>query len=141
MTLALTRFIASGEYQTAPVSHRGTQVVEMHMTAAATDVTYDISNASGTFWNALASTVSGPTALATLQAIVTAGGTLVRVGGDYAQSYLRGAATGAGVYTMSVTGNLPSIAFNAANGPTSMILIMEWSMPDTVMPITKDLSV
>jgi hypothetical protein len=143
--MALTRFIASGEYETAPVSHRGTQKVEMRMTAAATDVAYDLSTitdgALGTFWTAVGGTAPGTLAMTTLRTIVSMGGVLIRVGGDFAQSYLRAAATGSGAYTQAVTANLPDIEFNASNGPTSMVLVMEWSLPDTVMPITLDLSV
>ena len=141
MAFALTRCVCTGEYNLDAVKNRGFQRAELYCTAAATDVAYDISNASGTFWTAVGGTAPGANALAALQKIVTIGGTLIRAGGDFAETYNRGSSTGSGIYTKSVTGNLPSIAFNASNGPTSIIIVLEWVLPVSVTPITAEFSV
>lgn len=141
MALALTRCIATGEYNTDTVKTRGRQLVELHTTSAATDVSYDISNASGIFWTAVVGTDIGASALATIQKIVSIGGILIDVKGDFVQSYLRGAATGANVYTNTITGQLPDIEFNAANGPTSAVIVLEWTLPDNITPVQADYSI
>ena len=138
MTLALTRCVATGEFNTDAVKNRGFQRVELYCTGAATDVTYDISNSSGTFWTAVGSTAPGVNAKAALANIVSIGGKLISVKGDFAASYLRGAATGAGVYTQSVSGQLPTITFDAANAPTSIVIVMEWALPISITPITAE---
>lgn len=140
MTLALVKCQAYGEHNSDTSKNRGVQVVKMTVTGAATDVTYDISNASGTFWSAIDNTTAGATALTLVTSTITGiAEALIAVQGDFTQSYLRGAATGAGVYTQSVSSKLPSITFHTSDAPTSAVIILKWSLADGVVPITANI--
>ena len=141
MAFAITRCVVTGEFNTDTVKNRGFQRAELYCTAAATDVAYDLSNSGGTFWTATKSTAPGANSLAAIANIVAIGGKLIKVTGDFSQSYLRASATGTGAYTQSVTGNIPDIAFNASNGPTSIVIVLEWALPVSVMPITAEYSI
>lgn len=134
MTIALTKFAAYGEYNTDTNKIRGIQCIKMTLTGAATDVAYDLSDFSGTFWTSVDNTDVGAGVKAWMYAnnITEA---LVAVEGDFTQSYLRGAATGAGVYTQTVSNKLPIITFHTSDAPTSMVLIMKWSLADGVVPL------
>jgi hypothetical protein len=140
MTFAVTRCVATGAYNSDTVKNRGLQRVELTCTAAATDVAYDIATTGGTFWTAVGGTAPGNSAKALLFALVGTAyaGKLVGVRGTFAQAYLRGATAASGVYTQSVTGELPIITFDTANGPTSIIIVLDFVLPLGVAPITAD---
>lgn len=142
MAFAIARFVATGDRNLDPVAARGFQRVLMYGTAAAADVAYDIGTNGGTFWTAVGATAPGSNAHAALLAITAAGGTLVSVGGNFAQGYLRGSATGVGVFTQTVSAELPIITFNAGDGPTRWSIVLTFFYPDTtVVPISVDLSI
>lgn len=136
MAIALTKFRAYGEYNTDTTYIKGLQCAKFVITAAAADVDYDIDDFTGNFWTAVSSTDIGAGVKAWMRSHYQGIEALVAVEGDFVQSYLRGAATGAGVYTQAITSALPDIQFNAADGPTSMVLILKWSLADGQTPLT-----
>ena len=141
MAFAITRYCAYGDTVNDPVRIRARQIAELQITGLATDVTYDLGNPSGTFWTSALANVPGPTTLSSLQIITgLANNLLVRVSGDFATAYLRGAATGTGVYTQTTSNGLPNITFAAGNAPTSMTMILEWVLPDSVVAHKADKS-
>lgn len=136
MAIALSKFAAYGEHNTDTVKDRGIQVAKFVLTGDAADVDYDISDFTGNFWTAVAASAAGAGAKAWLRANYSQFLSLVTVEGSFAQAYLRAAAVGVGAYTQAVTSDLPDLAFNAADGPTRMVLILKWAMPEGSVPLT-----
>ena len=136
MAIALTSFRAYGEYNADTTPIRGLQCAKFVITAAAADVDYDIDDFTGNFWTAVSATDLGAGAKAWMRSHYQGIDKLVAVEGNFVQGYLRGAATGAGVYTQAVSNELPDIQFNAADGPTAMTLILKWTLTDGQVPLT-----
>lgn len=146
-TFALTAFKAYGIRCEGATRLHALQRATFVVTATAADVAYDISSDTtgslGTFWTAVIADATygsiGTQALAVIQSIQNQVKSLqsVRLGG--ALNYVQGTATAASTYTVAVTTHLPSIAFNAANGPTSMTLTLEWILKDGLEPVVSDL--
>lgn len=136
MAIVLTKFQAYGEHATDTVSTRGLQCAKFVITAAAADVDYDISDFTGNFWTAVSATDVGAGVKDWMRSHYQGVEALVAVEGSFVQSYLRGAAVGAGVYTQAISNDLPDFAFNAADGPTSIVLILKWTLADGVVPMS-----
>lgn len=136
MAISLSKFEAYGEYNTDTVFQRGIQCLKFILTATAADVTYDIDDFTGTFWGDVSASVAGAGAKDWMRSHYQGVQSLVSVQSEFTENYLRGAAVGAGVYTQSITSHLPDIRFNAAEGPTSMVLILKFTMADGTVPLT-----
>lgn len=136
MAIALTKFRAYGEYNTDTTVVKGIQCAKFVITAAAADVDYDINDFTGNFWTAVSATDVGAGVKAWMRSHYLGLEALVAVEGDFVETYLRAAAAGVGAYTQAVTSALPDVQFNAADGPTSMVLILKWSLADGQTPLT-----
>ena len=136
MAIALTKFRAYGEYNTDTTVVKGIQCAKFVVTAAAADVDYDIDDFTGNFWTAVSATDVGAGVKAWMRSHYQGIEALVAVEGDFVETYLRAAATGVGAYTQAITSSLPDIQFNAADGPTSMVLILKWTLADGQTPLT-----
>jgi hypothetical protein len=112
----------------------------MDITAAAADVDLDVGDDSGTFWTAAqADSTYGALAtkaLAVLQDIVSVSAALVAVKSEQLIDRIQIASvSGAGEYSLAVVNTRPNIAFNAADGETSIKLILEYELDDEQYPI------
>lgn len=69
MALALTRVAAYGIESSEPLQKRFLQFLELDITGANTDATYDFGTYAGTFWTAVGATEPGATALKAIKDI------------------------------------------------------------------------
>jgi hypothetical protein len=141
----VTKFAAYGLENPDPVRRRNVQRVVMTVTGAAADVTWDIGNLTpGTFWTAAVADATYGTlsanALAVITAIAANALAFDRLGGTIATNYQAApAANAATLYTITTTSEIPVITFDAANAPTSAVVIMEWELKDGVTAFRADL--
>jgi hypothetical protein len=141
MAFALSKFKAYGLKTQGPTRVLGQQFVELHITAAATDVDLDIGDDAGTFWGAVDATALGEEALRLLKEIIAdkAQG-LLSVNGDELVSRLRDAtATGAGVYALAVANNRPNISWFSGDAPTAYVVQLVYQLIDNQFPTFAEL--
>lgn len=140
MAFALTKFMAVGVDYAGVSNRNGVQKVIMNITGTTSDVALDIGTAAGTFWTAAIANATYGTiataALAKLQAIAANSPALFRVNSMKLLPRVQVATlTAAGQFTLAVGVIGPNIAFNAADGETSIVLNLEYALPDFVFPI------
>jgi hypothetical protein len=121
--------------------------MELHITAAAADVTYDLGVKAGTFWtSALLSSAYGGLATQARDFLLSQiSGAVTECVAVQSQTlgagYVRvaGAPAGATEYRVTAPSVVPTIAFNAAAGPTSIVLRLTWRLKDGQEPRVIDL--
>lgn len=93
MAFALTKAAFYGSQLSDTVKKRGLQHAALYITGANTDIAYDLSNASGTFWTAAKAHATYGTIASTasdaLTAVAAASDSLVNVAGSHEPSYVR----------------------------------------------------
>ena len=144
MAFALTKYKAYGLLVSGPSRKQAVQYVEMHITAADTDVDLDIADSSGTFWTAAqANTTYGDIATSALESISDIGDQSAALLAVQSPEILIRAqdntSPGSGFYGISVSGNLPNIEWASGNAPTSYQVTLTLALPDGVQPIRSDL--
>jgi hypothetical protein len=141
MAFALTKFKAYGLKTQGPTRVLGQQIVELHITAADTDVDLDIGDDAGTFWGAVDATLLGAEALRLLKEIIadkTQG--LLAVNGQELVGRLRSStASGAGVYAQAVANNRPNIDWFSGDAPTSYVIQLVYQLDDNQFPTFAEL--
>lgn len=147
MAFKLTKFQAYGIRHEGAVRSHAEQVAELHVTALAADVLYDLGVSGGTFWtSAVADATYGGLAAEARdflinrlapQATVFTAVESQTLGSAY--SRVPGAPGAATDYRVQAPTVIPTVSFLAANGPTSMILKITWRLKDGQEPLVKDL--
>jgi len=152
MAFALTKFKADGIRHTGPTRSHGEQIAVFSITAANTDTALDIATSGGTFWTAArANSTYGDLATAawrmffdkspygSIPAAVATNG-LLAVEGPNMVTYVKVLSLTAGnQYTISITSDIPSLAFNSGSAPTSYTLTLRWLLADNLEPVIADL--
>lgn len=145
MAFSLRKFKADGIRVSGPNRKRAVQLVELHITALATDVDLDIGdNTPGTFWTAaLADATYGAlatTARAKMVEIAAISNGLVAIKSPQLLDRIQIAAVAAaGQYSVAVDTLGPDIAVNAADGETSWVIQLEYALKDGYEAINADL--
>lgn len=147
MAISLTKACAYGIRHEGATRSHAEQVMELHVTALATDVTYDLGVTAGTFWaSAVANATYGGLAgqarsflLSQISGAVT--GCFAIQSQVLGAGYVRvaGAPGAATEYRVTAPSVIPTIAFNAAGGPTSIVLRLSWRLKDGQEPRVIDL--
>lgn len=140
MSFAITRARFYGINSEGPSYVRGVQVLELDISAAATDVDMDIGDDTpGTFWTAaVANAATGAmasTILARLQALDDYATFLSVASKQLADRIPKASAPGAGEYTLALENERPNLTFSAADGETAWKLVITWTLPDAQQPI------
>lgn len=142
MAFALTKISAYGIEAEEALNKKYRQFVILSITASAADVALDLGDVTagslGTFWTAVSGTEPGATALTAMRDIQTRALTYCGAAGTSIAGYVQGTSVGAGVYTVTMDATatqLPNIAFNAGNGPTSYNLVLTWMLKDNEEPV------
>lgn len=136
MAFALAKVRAYGVEAEEALNKRYRQFYILDITAANTDTDLDLSDNSGTFWSAVDGSEPGDTALATLKDIVTRSDALIAVKSEPLLSKVQvGTVSGAGEYSVAVTGKRPDVAFNSGDAPTSYIVVLEYLLKDGEYPV------
>ena len=137
MAFAINRFRAGIQRVDGAGAIHGVQYVSIGITALAADVAVDISGlvagSLSTFWTqALADTTYGSLAAqaqAKLAAISNSGVNLHAIKSEQLLSRFQVASAPSGTqYSIGVTNHLPVITFAAANGVTSLNLVLEFGI-------------
>lgn len=137
MAAAVTKVRAYGVEAEEAVNKRYIQRLILTITGLAADVDMDIGDylngSLGTFWTAAGGSATGAVALKALQDIGRRAD-FMSILGDVS-GYARGAAAAAGVYAVTMANKAPNIAFNTAQAPTSLQLVIEWVLKDAEEPV------
>ncbi len=83
MALAMTKVKVYGNESSEPLQKRFLQFLEMEITGANTDATYDFGTYAGTFWTAVGSTSPGSVALKAIKDIQVKAQTFLAAQSDY----------------------------------------------------------
>ncbi len=146
MAFAVTKFNAYGVLNTSPSIKRGTQLVELTITGANTDVAYDLGTTGGTFWtSAVADATYGGIATAARDFMLTTlygqVASCINVSSqqlnDPVGRYQAGSAS-SDTYTKAVaavTTPVIELAFASAHAPTSGVYVYEWLLADNTEPL------
>ena len=122
MAFALTASYAYPQLISAPIgARRGNQVIELYISAAATDVDLDIGDLAGTFWTAVSASQMGASVLAQLTVLYpqfSAVGTIAISSPQLLDRVQVAAVSTTGQYSVAINGTtlMPEIAVNAADG-------------------------
>jgi hypothetical protein len=144
MAFAVTKFQAYGLNVSDTGRKRAVQRAAMTVTAAATDTTWDIGTLTGTFWtSAVAHATYGSIATQALAMLTNIGANasvFASLQGTITNNFNKVASVSAATdYTMSISNGLPVIGFTASDAPTSAIIIMEWSLNDSIPEYVADI--
>jgi hypothetical protein len=138
MAYSITKFRSLGIRLEGPARTHATQYVAMDITGLAADVALDVSGitagALSTFWTqATADATYGSlasSALEVIRSINGLGGPLNQVKAEQLIPRIQVAAAPATTqYILGVTNHLPVLTFAAANGPTTLNLVLEIGLP------------
>jgi hypothetical protein len=138
MAYAINKFIARGIRLEGVGRTHARQYVELQITGLAADVALDVSGitagALSTFWTqATADSAYGSlatSALDVIRSINGLAGPLSEVKAEQLLSRIQVAAAPATTqYILGVTNHLPVLTFAAANGPTTLNLVLEIGLP------------
>lgn len=138
MAYAINKFIARGIRLEGAGRTHARQYVEFQITGLAADVALDVSGitsgALSTFWTqALADSAYGSLASSALDVIRSINGLaqpLSRVDAEQLLPRIQVASAPSGTqYVLAVTSHLPVLTFAAANGPTTLNLVLEIGLP------------
>jgi hypothetical protein len=139
MAFAITKVQAYGIESEEPLNKRYRQYMYLTVTATAADVALDLGSnqtgSLGTFWTATSGTTVGAGALQAIQDIVTRA-EVPESPSLSVLTYVQGTAVGASTYTVALANKTPSIAFNAANGPTSYTVCLKWVLAQQSEPVS-----
>lgn len=141
MAFTLNSIEVYGIEASEPLQKKFKQTMVLDISAAAADVAYDFGNYSGTFWTAVGGTTVGAKALKAIKDIAIAAKTFTQAGGKglfgkaNTGSVAPAAATSYSLQPDGTNTTLPNIAFFAANGPTSAIIVLEWELKAGVKPV------
>lgn len=140
MAFALTKFHARAVDIASPSYKRGIQQVVLDITATTADVDLDLGDDSGTFWTAAQGNATygalATKALEVLNKIVDQSAALVAVKSQQLIDRVQIATVAAaGQYSLAIQDVRPNIAFNAADGETSMKIILEYELNDNIFPV------
>lgn len=147
MAFALTRFKAYGERVEGAVRPHVHQVCELHITAANTDIAYDIGTAGGTFWTAvLADATYGSLGTQAKYVVLTSiAGIIYRLIGCDSEANINnrlkqasGSESGTG-FSITVTSKMPTLTYVSGSAPTSMVLVLKWILLDGYEAVVSDL--
>ena len=138
MTLALTGYRAYGVEGMKAVSPDQIQHIEITITGANTDLTWDFGETGGTFWTAVGATTIPANAKALLLDAASKAVYAYDVIGDFTGAYVKGHAAGTGVYS-EVAGTIPAlhdITFNTASAPTSAVICFRFKLMPGQAPLS-----
>lgn len=139
MALVLTSVEAFGKEIDEGLTKRFQQTLVLQGTGAATDLTYDWANFTGTFWTAVSGSEPGATALQTIKNIALKAYQLLSVSGEallLKESVATGATLATGQYKYSaITAHVPSLAFFTAEGPTAWTFEIYWDLQNNQSPV------
>ncbi len=147
MAFALTKFKAYGLRAEGAVRPHVQQVAIFTLTAAATDIVYDVGVTGGTFWtSAEASVLYGSLATAVKSLLLTRlpgllpDTALMAIEGAYPLDTFIKVASGAtgDQYTLAVTDSFPLITFVSASAPTAWVLQLRWNLIDGAEALVAD---
>lgn len=147
MAFALTKFKAFGERAEGAVRPHVQQVMNFTLTAAATDIVYDLGETAGTFWtSAEASTAYGALASAVKRILLTQlpgllpDFALMACNGEPLQTFLKVASGASGTqYTLAISAaSMPTITFVSASAPTGWVLQLRWNLIDGAEALVGD---
>ena len=136
MSIQVVGYHMFGFETSKAVSPLAQQTLLINVNAAASDVIWDLGNASGTFWtSALADATYGATAatcLASLQNLDKSSAFALAPGGNFTLYRVRDTTpTSTGDYAISSwTNRTPNFTFAAGDGPGSTNIVLTWGMPD-----------
>lgn len=146
MAFAVTKFMAYGVRSEGATRSHCEQVVELFVTGLNTDVLYDLSVTSGTFWtSATADAVYGTLASnardVILNRIAGAISSLWRIDSQLFQTTYAKVLSGASgnQYVVSVVSSIPTIGFVSGSAPTAIALKIQWRLHDGIEPVIADL--
>lgn len=146
MAFALTKFKAYGLRAEGAVRPHVQQIFSFTLTAANTDITYDLGTTAGTFWtSAVANVTYGSIATAVRTLLLTRlpgsvpANSLMACEGVPLQTYIQVASGAAGLqYTKAISSNMPTITFVSGSAPTAWVLNLKWNLADGVEAIAAD---
>ncbi len=149
MAFALTRFKSYGRRHDGENRSHAEQVCELHITAANTDIAYDLDVTAGTFWTAAEANATYG-ALATkaksvfLTDIVAVKHRCIAVDGEpLVGDFLRVLSGAAGLQYVVAVGatvaHMPSLTFVSASAPTAITLVITWTLVDGAEAVVSDL--
>ncbi len=147
MAFALTKFKSYGIRAEGAVRPHVQQIVNMTLTAAATDIAYDIGTDGGTFWtSAEAHATYGALASAAKRVILTSiagilpSNALMECAGEPLATFIQVASGASGTqYTLAISSSQPTITFVSASAPTAWVLQLRWILKDGYEAIVSDL--
>lgn len=139
MALVLTEVEAYGREIDEPLTKKFSQVLRLKGTGAATDLTHDIGNLTGTFWTAVGGTDVGAKALTTLKSIVPKIKVIDAIGGPTVQALHILATTQAlavigDVKVSAYVNSVPSLLYFTAGAPTAWEYLLKFELLDNNSP-------
>lgn len=139
MALVLTEYEAYGREIDEPLTKKFSQVLRLKGTGAATDLTHDIGNLTGTFWTAVGGTATGAAALTTLKSIIAKIKNFDYVGGPtWAASHVLGSSQAVAVIgdvkISAFVNSVPSLVYFTAGAPTAWEYVLHWDLADNQSP-------
>lgn len=146
MAFALTKFRAYGIRADGAQRAHVQQVASFTLTAAATDIAYDIGTTGGTFWtSAEANATYGALASAVKSLLLTRLPGLLEDNGliacesEVLQTFLQVASGASGTqYTLAISSSMPTITFVSASAPTAWVLNLRWNLIDGAEALVGD---
>lgn len=143
MAFAISKARFYGIDSAGPSKVRGRQGLELHITAAATDIDLDIGDDTpGTFWTAaIANAATGAMATKiqeTLQALDDYATFLSVESAQLADRIQIAAVVGAGTYSVAIENQRPNIAVHTADGETAWQIVITWLLPDAAAAICQN---
>ncbi len=146
MAFAITKFKAYGIRAEGAVRPHTQQVASFTLTAAATDIAYDLGTTAGTFWtSAEANATYGSLATAVKSLLLTRlpgllpDGALVACESEVLQTFIQVASGASGTqYTLAISASMPTITFVSASAPTAWVLNLRWNLIDGAEALVGD---
>ena len=139
MAFAVTSYNVYATETAKAVSPEVTQYIKFTVTAANTDVAYDLATVGGTFWTAAGGSTAGAAVLNTIKKMIPELEMAHPLLCNATMSRLRAAsASSSSNYSQTFTaGNIcPEIAFNSGDAPTSETIIISAKMKAGWMPVS-----
>jgi hypothetical protein len=132
MSSAVTNFRLFGAETVSAVSPYALQFMELKITGANTNTTWDLATSGGTFWTAAKANGTYGTiatkALSALQKCATDSYAFFQAYAGFIGTRPRAATALLTAYSQSVTSGIPTFAFAATTAPTADSLFIVWIM-------------
>jgi hypothetical protein len=146
MAFALTKFKAYGLRAEGAVRPHAQQVFSFTLTAANTDITYDLGTSGGTFWtSAVAHATYGSLATSVRTLLLTTlpgllpDNALMGCDAEPLKTYIQVASGASGSqYTLAISASMPTITFVSASAPTAWVLNLRWNLIDGAEALVAD---